>query len=250
MLLLSIIILIMCLLIEFILINRFYVLTNQKKLKKFKTMIGFIIVLFLVITLIITIIINECYIPNNGYLTLWEAKDVLAFYGSFLSFVGTVVLGAVAIFQNKKANETNERLMELEREALYRENSADIIINNVNVNNNWGVIRLSNELGDYKEYNPLYFCMENAGKAVLKKVTLIFNEKYPFESHIVIANGRNKFVKIQMPKDVKEGDYVKIIYESCYGIKTMGDFKIKANNGNFITKHYHYYGLLKEEETK
>ena len=54
-------------------------------------------VILLCISLCIPIIINEIYKIDQGYITLWEAKDVLSFYGSFLSFIGTVVLGLIAI---------------------------------------------------------------------------------------------------------------------------------------------------------
>ena len=36
---------------------------------------------------------------------MWGTEDVLNFYGTFLSFIGTVSLGAIALWQNKKANE-------------------------------------------------------------------------------------------------------------------------------------------------
>lgn len=62
----------------------------------------------------IPFLINELYKTNSGYKTLWEAKDVLSFYGSFLAFLGTVALGVLALWQNKKANDINKRLLEIE----------------------------------------------------------------------------------------------------------------------------------------
>jgi len=72
--------------------------------------------LVIVAALIIPFVINESYKAGEGYKTSWGASDVLAFYGSFLSFVGTVLLGVVALYQSYKANCLSERLLKLEEE--------------------------------------------------------------------------------------------------------------------------------------
>lgn len=51
----------------------------------------------LAIILAVPFAINESYKAGKGYQTLWEAKDVLSFYGSFLAFLGTIALGALAL---------------------------------------------------------------------------------------------------------------------------------------------------------
>ncbi|OPZ86874.1 MAG: hypothetical protein BWY74_03534 [Firmicutes bacterium ADurb.Bin419] len=73
-------------------------------------------IVILALIIVIPFIINESYKVKSRYVTMWGANDVLAFYGSLLSFVGTVVLGALALFQNIKANEINKRLTSLENE--------------------------------------------------------------------------------------------------------------------------------------
>lgn len=76
-------------------------------------------------TLSVPLIINEFYKlgANTGiqyeYVTLWQAKDVLSFYGTFLAFLGTVALGAIALWQNKNIYNGNE---EHERIRLAKEN--------------------------------------------------------------------------------------------------------------------------------
>lgn len=73
------------------------------------------VTILVTLTLGIAIAINESYKAGNGYVTLWQPADTLAFYGSYLSFVGTVVLGAVAVYQNKKAQDLNEQLQKLQQ---------------------------------------------------------------------------------------------------------------------------------------
>lgn len=72
-------------------------------------------IILVMLTLGIAIAINESYKAGNGYITLWLPADTLAFYGSYLTFVGTVVLGIVAVYQNKKAQGLNEQLQKLQQ---------------------------------------------------------------------------------------------------------------------------------------
>lgn len=67
-----------------------------------------------IILLLIPIYINEGYRVNKGYVTEWNANDFLQFYGSILSFLGTMVLGVVAIWQGNKSYSLSERIMKLE----------------------------------------------------------------------------------------------------------------------------------------
>lgn len=51
----------------------------------------------------VPIIINECYKTNSGYITLWSASDVLAYYGAIVASVGA----AVGVFISIKAASKN-----------------------------------------------------------------------------------------------------------------------------------------------
>lgn len=73
---------------------------------------------YLPITILLLIapiyIINEMYKINVGYLTLWDASDAVLYYISFLNFLGTVVLGRVALYQNGKLMELEEARLNLD----------------------------------------------------------------------------------------------------------------------------------------
>lgn len=71
-----------------------------------------IIALAMLLFIIIPVVINVAYINNNGYITVWGAEDVLLFYGAALSFIGTVFLGGLALWQNEKLNKINKNLTE------------------------------------------------------------------------------------------------------------------------------------------
>ncbi|MBQ2661181.1 MAG: hypothetical protein IJF80_00835 [Clostridia bacterium] len=79
----------------------------KKQLTKPRTFI----ILF-VVSLIIPHIINISYLCGQDikdpYITMWNAEAVLSFYGSYLSFFGSIILGAVAVFQTEKANKQTD----------------------------------------------------------------------------------------------------------------------------------------------
>ena len=88
----------------------------MKRIKELLKKPWFFIILFLA-SLIIPFAINWAYKcglnSENAFVTMWGADDVLSFYGSYLSAIGTIVLGIVAIHQNNKASEQTERANEL-----------------------------------------------------------------------------------------------------------------------------------------
>ena len=81
----------------------------------------------ILIVIFIPIVINESYKAGEGYVTIWGAADALSFYGSFLSFIGTVILGLVAIWQNNKAHKLNEQLQKLEQAQFVSMVSAKLV---------------------------------------------------------------------------------------------------------------------------
>lgn len=42
----------------------------------------------------------------------WSAGDALSFYGGLLSFIGTIILGAISIWQTNKANNISKKLLD------------------------------------------------------------------------------------------------------------------------------------------
>ena len=77
------------------------------KKKQFKIIIIFFVSIFtfVLLTFGIPIIINEVYKSNSGYLTLWDASDVLSFYSVILSGIITIGSLIVTIYFSKKDTE-------------------------------------------------------------------------------------------------------------------------------------------------
>lgn len=66
------------------------------------------IVLFALI-FIVPLIINFSFGVDKGIPVKWETKDALLFYGSVLSFLGTVILGGLALYQNNRFKDENDK---------------------------------------------------------------------------------------------------------------------------------------------
>lgn len=85
--------------------------------------IGVIIKVLVVIALLsvigIPVLINELYKGQTFYITEWGASEILMYFGSILSFIGTIVLGFVAYMQNKKITDINERSLLNDEENNY-----------------------------------------------------------------------------------------------------------------------------------
>lgn len=52
----------------------------------------------------------------------WNASDALAYYGAILSFIGTVVLGALALYQNHIIKTDSDKKADLAEEQAHAEN--------------------------------------------------------------------------------------------------------------------------------
>ena len=118
-----------------------------------------LIITTLILSAIVPIIINECYKVNTGYMTLWGAQDILAYFGEILGALGSIFIGIIALAQSEQANKINDRLLQLEEKentpylfidttkssvetfnnhevdiSLYLKNTTDNVINILGVN--------------------------------------------------------------------------------------------------------------------
>lgn len=48
----------------------------------------------------------------------WKAGDILGYFGDVISFVGTIILGYIAIAQTEKSNQMNKELLEIEKNRI------------------------------------------------------------------------------------------------------------------------------------
>lgn len=182
--------------------------TSEKILKEDKKSFKWFGFSIFMLVFAIPFLINEIYKfgykIEKSYSTLWEAKDVLSFYGSFLSFLGTVALGALALWQNKKSNDINVDLLNLtketERKSVLPFLSFNQYIPNFNGNLIYTAINSLTNEGEVSEDNTL------VGHSLSREDKLIN------EINCVISEN-----KISMPKKLTSEQQQKI--KSVYGVK-------------------------------
>lgn len=72
-------------------------------IKNHKVLFALICVAILLLLIGVPFIINILFkVPaiSEAFVAEWDAGDALGYYGAILSFIGTVVLGALALYQN------------------------------------------------------------------------------------------------------------------------------------------------------
>ena len=73
-----------------------------------------VIIIFCFVIFIIPLLINICFKVDFNIPFLqseWTAGDALNFYGSILSFTGTIVLGIISVWQTMRANSLSEKVL-------------------------------------------------------------------------------------------------------------------------------------------
>lgn len=104
---------------------------KSKKKKRFLIILSAIVCsLFLVF--VIPVVINESYKVGTGYLTLWGAADVLAFYAVVLSGLISIGILAVTVYYNRIESQKQIKLARSQVnvpffaiEQVYQENSQE-----------------------------------------------------------------------------------------------------------------------------
>lgn len=197
------------------------------------------------ILLLIPILVWLLYYIGDNYFVLIRTSltvgDALGFYASLLAFAGTIVLGAIAVWQNL-------RLQKLEENASVRNRSCNILLENFSGDiTKWSL--LTHEGSEEYPASTAFIRIKasNFSDAFLRAISIQFdNIDIVFTSHVTIANGEFKYLKIMLPVGVNvAGDTkCKITFLSCYNVKTYGDFSVYFESGSCKAKikHYHFYG--------
>ncbi len=73
-------------------------------------------VLVFTIPLVVVHILFKTTAIHNWFVAEWSAGEILAYVAGFEALLGTIILGLVSVYQNDKANETNDRLMKMQEE--------------------------------------------------------------------------------------------------------------------------------------
>lgn len=190
----------------------------------------------------ILVAVNICVILISMilYIKLTSIENVLQFMEiiiSALTGIATICLAIVANAQNK-------RLMEIENTSSEIAGSSCVVLEEYK---HGKVTSLSNEGESYSDSGKcLYLKFYNGGEAVLKKIDIDFDGKH-FISHLSLAKGKTKKVKLLIPYNVDIDKEIWITYISCYDVSSYATFKLKSYNNRYYHKYYHYEGIKEEK---
>lgn len=93
-------------------------------LKKYSKIVA--IIAFILLLVSIPFIINEAYKTHSGYIVMWNAADMLGFYGSVLSGLLSATIAIVGVYltlkENRKLSDTQIKNIITTTEATLKEN--------------------------------------------------------------------------------------------------------------------------------
>ena len=205
---------------------------KKKKFNSFKQWWFYAAILIIVISVFTPQVLSYIY-PKQGWwwtITDFEKEDLLQFYGSFLAFLGTVVLGALALHQNFKANEINKNVLNLTEESERRAVLPYISINTYMPKYSGNLLlSLMNKAFDKENQKsePEFFPLGND----LKRKDILLNE-------IVFTVDKNRNITIKDALDEKQIESIQstlIIEKTLEGgsaIKAPSHYYIKFNLKN------------------
>ena len=209
-------------------------------------------IIAIIMIVVIPLLINEIYKADTVYVTKWDANDVLQYYGSVLSFCGTVALGMVTIKLSSQANKINERLLSLElsdkKPCLIPTNVFwDLKVGNslnkyVNFDPSLGKDNITvtlyiNPSQEHRSFHPIAascFKFENVGKGMITSLRFIKAEYKLFEDACIESRNGASYVGNCL---FRENDTKKIIFLFYQDIKndvTDELIKIDVNSSNLM----------------
>lgn len=213
----------------------------KEKMKKYWLHILLLgVILF---SLVPVIVININFEKNKFQDDYNIVEESMGVYVEWLGALSPLVLGVVAISQS-------DRIQKLEEKIVVRDNSCNIMLEDKSISPNGVRCRniLTNDGIDQYEKSNKYIVMEinNYSNAFLKEIEIVFGENV-FHSNLTVVNNKGKMFKIILPKNYEFslGQRNRVIFTSCYNVKTYGDFIVCCNrdDDNLKIKQYHFWGI-------
>lgn len=138
--------------------------------------------LFLVVA--IPIVINECY-KSGGYITLWDAADVLGYYGIILGAIVSITVLAVTIYYNKRQLvDEATRQAEIKKWKMIEE-SANEALDSLHPYNLQEIVCESPDFSSLKLIGAFTLYENNARRAVDKFRFIAENENEPLITELI-----------------------------------------------------------------
>ncbi|WP_321825716.1 hypothetical protein [Clostridium butyricum] len=187
-----------------------------------KHIIASIILSFVIIFLPVLLIhiLYSIEMPCKFFMAKWSAGELLQFYGSLLSFGGTVLLGGLALWQNQQLAIKNQKFNEL--------------INNQQKQMNIPRFNITSSMGSNGTFANWYIHLKNVSENIAnglivssfsvhdKERQLIYSKEKCKISNNALLSGEE--AKIEFENTALHGDYLVVRF--------MIDFEDKYNESH------------------
>lgn len=157
-----------------------------------------IIFLFIFFIIIIPLLINKVYYLDAPFDFLkvgYDVSDILNYYSSILTFIGTVSLGVITVYQNyisqKKTDKINKLTLELQRKSMEMA-ERNYMKETVNENKkNWPKFEIEN-LGSNGRYMNLSASIKNVSENVVSEIKSLSFEVFNKHNNIITYSDKVK----------------------------------------------------------
>lgn len=170
--------------------------------------------------------------PKNSFFSAeWTAGELLGYYGAVLSFVGTVVLGALALYQNKLIKDESDRHEQLLISQEHERNMPKFTVKSQGSNGNCANLEIS--INNVSENIATNISISNA-KIILPDQTEYWKLKKPLHFDIIAPINHIK-AKFDNPTIQQDGTQYMIWMQCDDKYNKTHYYKI---SGVYFTKDY------------
>ncbi|MFW2491733.1 hypothetical protein ACN077_24725 [Clostridium chromiireducens] len=129
-----------------------------KWIKKHKVISVILSIIIILLPVLLIHILYKIKAPCEFFVAKWSAGELLQFYGAFLSFLGTVSLGALALWQNNQLAIKNQEFNEL--------------IYNQQKEMNMPRFDIASAMGSNGNFTNWYITLKNVSENVANKIVI------------------------------------------------------------------------------
>ncbi len=158
-------------------------------------MILFLLLFFIIIMPLILNYLYNSDAPLNFFQVGYSISDILSYYGSVLTFIGTVSLGVITVYQNyisqQKTNEINKLTLELQKKNMAMAEQRYGVERENEINRNTPKFELKNR-GCNGHYMNLQAELKNVSNIIVSGIKSITLEVFDENNVIVTTSDKVK----------------------------------------------------------
>ena len=219
-------------------------------MKKKKYRIYLVVIIVLLLGLIVPILIYTVFYTGNDPQNLYD--NILVYFGAYVSFSGTIVLGTISVIQARIAHQQNDRLMRLSEteylpivsiQSVKKRQYENCTIDFDESEPMFSTIRTCRVDATPPKCTGIVVELKNEGKLPICKVCAVidkYNKHFYQDGNesLYIAPGQTSFLNI-CTVDNLGTDKIRLVVTNISGYEIQIEIRLKQRN-NDENLHYNY----------